>query len=147
MLLNSSLLHLHHCRDNLKYLFQKSWHRNTATHDMLERGDTRGDEKLLLLLMVCWLQRMQTLVKGAGAMDTGTVSEYKPEKRQDRLRRDSWKQQPDSYSGCHQAVDLPGWSTHRAASPHACPAHSQALFSGQLTSLITTPTQFLADEV
>lgn len=157
LLLNSSLLHLHHCRETLKYLFQKSWHRNTATHDMLELGDTVGDEKLLL---VCWLQRMQTLGErsrrqeqpcmGAGAtghLGTGTVSEYMPEKRQDGLRKDSWKQQPKSYSGCPQAVDLPGWSRDRVASPHACPAHSQALFSGQLTSLIMTPMQFLADEV
>lgn len=96
----------------------------------------------------CWGCRPR--VKGAAGRSspaqepwdtsTGNVSEYESQKRQDGLTRDSWKQQPRSYSGCAQAVDLPGWSTHRAASPHACPAHSQALFSGPLTSLIITPT-------
>lgn len=130
---------------------------------MLELGDTVGDEKLLLLLMVCWLQRMKTPGErsgkqeqpctGAGAMGhlstgaAGTESEYMPKKRQDGLRRDSWKQRPKSYSGCPQAADFPGWSTRRVASPHACPAHSWALFSGQLTSLIMIPMKLLADEV
>lgn len=73
----SSLLHPRHCGETLKYLFQKSWHRNRATRDVLELGDTVGDEKLMMMI-VCWLQRMQTPGKrsrrqeqpctGAGAM-------------------------------------------------------------------------------
>lgn len=43
----TSLLHPLHCGEILKYLFQKSWHRNRATRDVLELGETVGDKKLM----------------------------------------------------------------------------------------------------
>lgn len=77
----------------------------------------------------------------------GTAKQYASKKRQDELRRDTWKQQQKTYSDRAQAADLPGWSIHRDTSPHTSPVPFWAMLSGQLTSFIITTMQLLVDEV